>query len=597
MKIYIRLLKYIQPYIFTLFAAIFCMVIFALTNGLMAYLIGPVMKFLFASGVSEEIRFIPFDLLSIPREHMVVAVPLIIFAVALVKGISYFGQSYLMGHVGQRVVADIRTKLCRHIMDLPVTYFSNTTTGTLISRVTNDTDMLQNTTVDSLATLLREGLTIFVLAAVVISSDWKLSIVAFIAFPIAIYPMMRFGKKMKRVSTERQVTMGRMTGLLHEAISGIRVVKAFCMEMYESMRLRDENERYARLRLKAIKVRSISSPMMELLGVAGFALTIWYAAYRIQSGELRPEAFLSFFASILMLYRPIKALNGVNLNILQGVAAAERVFQVMDTPGEEEKREGAIEIQGVNEGIDFKDLSFKYGKEWILKGVNLEVKKGEVIAIVGASGAGKTTLVNLIPRFYEVTGGAILIDGVDIRDMTIQSLRCQIAVVSQQVILFNDTIGRNISYGDFGKNEEDVIVAARAANAHGFIEKLADGYDTLIGEGGFRLSGGERQRISIARAIYKNSPLLILDEATSSLDTESEFEVQKGLNNLLQGRTAFVIAHRLSTIRNADRIVVLAEGVVKEIGKHDELLALGGEYSRLYSMQFGSSICNDNVLK
>ncbi|MFQ5586716.1 MAG: ABC transporter transmembrane domain-containing protein [Thermodesulfobacteriota bacterium] len=322
MKTYLRLLRYMGPYSLALIVAIVSMVTFALSNGAMAYLIGPVLKFLFSAGSPEEIQLIPFDLLVFPREWLTIIIPLLIFFVAFIKGVSFFGQSYLMGFVGQRVVTDLRSKLYRHILNLPINSFSKTTTGTLISRITNDTAILQGSTVNSLATLLREGLTIIVLAIVVVWSDWRLSLAAFVAFPLAVYPMMKFGKKMKRVSTEGQVTIGRMTALLHEAIAGIRIVKAFCMETYESLRFREENERFTKLQLKAIKVRSISSPLMEWFGAVGFALTIWYAAYRIHSGTLRPEAFMSFFAAVLMLYRPVKALNGVNLNISQGIAAA-----------------------------------------------------------------------------------------------------------------------------------------------------------------------------------------------------------------------------------------------------------------------------------
>ncbi|MDO8426990.1 MAG: ATP-binding cassette domain-containing protein, partial [Deltaproteobacteria bacterium] len=297
------------------------------------------------------------------------------------------------------------------------------------------------------------------------------------------------------------------------------------------------------------------------------------------------EVFISFFASVIMFYQPIKALNGVNLNIQQGLAAAVRIFDVMDESAEAEKAGGAI-LSGVNDSVEFKGVSFRYGGELVLKEIDLKVKRGEVLAIVGSSGAGKTTFVNLIPRFYDVSNGAIFIDGKDIRDFMLKSLRSQVSIVSQQVILFNDTVKRNIAYGVTDVSDEEVILAAKAANAHDFISRLPKGYDTIIGEGGVRLSGGERQRLSIARAVLKNAPVLILDEATSSLDTESEHEVQRAIANLMEGRTTFVIAHRLSTVRNADRIIVLANGNIKEMGRHEELLNLRGEYSRLYSMQF-----------
>ncbi|TAN64071.1 lipid A export permease/ATP-binding protein MsbA [bacterium] len=586
MKTYLRILKLLPPYKTQFIAAFVCMAAFALSNGAMAYLIGPVMKFLFSNEAGAPIKFLPLDLFTVPKEKMLVAIPLIIIGVAVVKGLSSYGQSYFMGYIGQGVVRDIRKKLYQHILSLPVNYFSHTPTGVLMSRLTNDVGLLQSATSETISTVLKQGLTIVVLAGVVISLDWKLALAASVALPLSVYPMRRLGKKMKKISTQGQVSMGALTALLHEAIAGIRIVKAFCMEGYETERFDKENVRFTKNQLRTIKVRAISSPLMETLGAVGFAITIWYAAYRINSGTLTAEAFVSFFASVIMFYQPIKALNGVNLNIQQGLSAAVRIFEVLDIPKEVEKPSGALTLSGVNTAVEFKEVSFKYQNDHVLSGVNLSVKKGELIAIVGSSGAGKTTFVNLIPRFYDVTGGNILIDGTDIRDLSLKSLRSQIAIVSQQIILFNDTVKGNIAYGDLKKSDAEITDAAKAANAHDFVSRLPQGYDTLIGEGGVRLSGGERQRLSIARAILKNAPLLILDEATSSLDTESELEVQKGLSNLMQGRTTFVIAHRLSTVRNADRIIVLSGRGIKEMGKHDDLMESGGEYSRLYSMQF-----------
>ncbi len=585
MNTYLRILKLLPRYRAQLFLAFVFMVGFAASNGAMAYLIGPVMKYLFSTG-GGSVSIIPFNLFTIPAERMKTAVPLAILIVAVVKGVSSYGQSYLMGYVGQGVVSDIRDKLYGHILSLPVDYFTDNPTGVLISRLTNDVNLLQSTTSEAIATVLKQSLTIIILAVVVISLDWKLALAASIALPLSVYPMRKLGKKINRDSTEGQVTMGTMTALLHEAIAGIKIVKAFCMEGYESGRFSKENERFTRYQLKTVKVRSISTPLMETLGAAAFAVTIWYAAYRISHGTLKPENFISFFASVIMLYQPIKGLNGVNLNIQQGLSAATRIFDILDRPAETVKAGGAAEATGINEGVEFRKVSFRYGGAWVLKDIDLKVKKGEVLAIVGGSGAGKTTFVNLIPRFYDCSGGQILFDGKDIRDFTLKSLRSQVAIVSQQVVLFNDTVRRNIAYGDFKRSDPEITRAAKAANAHEFISKLPDGYDTLIGEGGVRLSGGERQRLSIARAILKDAPILILDEATSSLDTGSELEVQKALTNLMKGRTTFVIAHRLSTIRNADRIIVLAGGGIKEMGRHDDLLNSGGEYYRLYSLQF-----------
>jgi len=588
MKGYLRTLRLLIPYKGSFAIALICMFGYALSNGAMAYLIGPVMKFLFVSADGGTgVTLVPFKLFSVPRESMLVAIPIAIIIVGVVKGLSSFGQTYFMGFVGQGVVRDIRNDLYDHILEMPVGYFSSTSTGEIVSRLTNDVNLLQMTTSDALTTLLKQGLSIIVLAAVIIGMDWKLSLVATIVLPLCFYPLRRFGKKMKRVSTKGQETMGAMMALITEAISGIRIVKAFCMEGYESGRFKEENERLTKYRLKAIRVRSISSPLMEAVGAVGFALTIWYASHRIATGELRPEAFISFFAATIMLYQPVKSLNGVNLNIQNGLAAATRIFNVIDMKRETDMALGRAELRGVEREVAFKSVSFGYGDKLVLDNISINVKPGEVLALVGSSGAGKTTFVNLLPRFYEVTSGAIMIDGVNIKELSLRSLRSNIAIVSQQIVLFNDTVTNNIAYGDTERSSEEVISAAKAANAHEYISRLPQGYDTIIGESGVRLSGGERQRLSIARAILKNAPLLILDEATSSLDTESELEVQKGLENLMAGRTTFVIAHRLSTVRSATRIIVLSGGKIIETGRHEELIKKDGEYARLYSMQFG----------
>ncbi|MBI5681792.1 MAG: ATP-binding cassette domain-containing protein [Deltaproteobacteria bacterium] len=595
MKLYFKILKFVVPHWFYLVCAVLCMAVLAFSTGAMAYLIGPAMKFLFTNESNDILKFVPSGFINFDKARKIYVIPLLIIALAIVKGFSFFGQAYLMGYIGQRVVLDIREKLYRQILLLPVPFFTKTHTGTLISRVTNDVNQIQSTAAESFAALIRSTLSIIALTSVIIIQDLKLAMVALIAFPFAIYPLIRFSKKIRKVSAQGNVTMGTITSLLQEAISGIRIVKAFCMELYEELKFKKESERLNKLQMKGILVRSISPPVMEMFGVISFALTILYASSRIENGDLRPEGFISFFAAVLMLFQPIKALSGVNLNIQKGLAAASRVFEIFDIKEEVIDKSDAMVLKDTIKEVEFRDVSFRYGENWVLRGISTRVKSGEVIAIVGTSGGGKTTLVNLIPRFYDVLDGSIMIDGVDIRDIKLKSLREHIAIVSQQVILFNDTVKRNIAYGDFAKADEEIIASAKAANAHNFIEKLQHGYDTFIGEGGIRLSGGERQRLSIARAILKNAPILILDEATSSLDTESEIEVQKGLNNLMYGRTTLVIAHRLSTIRNADRIIVLAGGTIKEHGRHDELLKLNGEYSRIYNMQFHDT--RENLLK
>ena len=586
MRLYLRLLKFLLPYWLKLVVALVCMVVFAVANGLMAYLIGPAIKLLFDKDKAPQGYGIPTDIVTFfSTQDMQILLPLAIIAVALIRGISSYGNTYYMGYVGQRVIADLRRRLYEHLLELPYEFFVRNPAGGLTSRLTNDINLLEKATADTLVHAFKHGLSVVVLVVIIVMMDWQLALVGGIAFPIAIYPAMRFGRRIKNISRKGQVTLGDMASIIHEAIKGIRVVKGFGMKRYEVERFSEENERFSRYRTRAIKIRGISSPFMETFASVTFALTIWYASYRISAGTLTPEAFLTFFAGTVMLYQPVRVLNGVYLNLQQGLGSAQRIFELLDTPTEALK-DGTRQCRGLEDSIEFKDVSFAYGQREVLRGINLKVRKGERIAIVGSSGVGKSTLVNLIPRFYDVTGGSILIDGVDIREFSLESLRRQISIISQDVVLFNDTVRNNIAYGRPDIKLDDVVRAAQSANAHQFIEELPQGYDTVIGEGGIRLSGGQRQRLSIARAILKDAPILIMDEATSSLDAESERAVQQGLKNLMEGRTTFVIAHRFSTIKDATRIVVLAGGTIAEVGSHEELMQKSGEYRRLYSLQF-----------
>lgn len=569
MALYLRLLQFVKPYWFKLALAMLFMSLVAGTNGLSAFIVKPVLDKIFFEKNADMLVIIPFG------------VVLIYFS----KGLFEYLQAYLMGYVGQKVVNDIRNLVFRSLQRQPLSFFDKTPTGVSISRIINDVSLVQSTVSDAFTAIMKDAFSIIALVFVVFYRDWKLATIALIILPFSAYPIIVFGKKLRRISIDTQRTMARLTSFLHETITGQRIVKAFSMEDYENRRFVMENHNLFKINLKRYKIRAMSHPVMEVLGGIAVSIIIWYGGREVISGASTPGNFFSFTAALLMLYEPIKRLNKENHNVQQGLAASQRVFEIIDREPEIVEKKDAIELNRVGGDIEFKDVFFKYEDKIILRNFNLTIKQNEVIAVVGESGAGKTTLVNLIPRLYDVVSGSILVDNVDIRDVTLNSLRKNIALVTQDTILFNDSIKTNIAYGvdpDMARVEE----AARTAYAHDFIMKLAKGYDTMVGEKGARLSGGQKQRIAIARALYKNAPILILDEATSSLDTASELEVQKALENLVKGRTTIIIAHRLSTVMNADRIIVIDGGTIIQQGTHSQLLESDGAYKRLYDLQF-----------
>jgi len=568
--IFKRMLLLVKPHWRRLAIAMVCMLGVGASTAASAYLVKPVLDDIFVNKDVAMLRILP----------------IVVLVVIIVKGLCAWGNLFFMNFVGQKIVTQLRQQIYDHLQSLSLSFFDRTATGNMMSRITNDVTMIQGAVSDAVTGMLKDAFSVVALTGVIFYRDWKLAMGAMIVLPFAFFPVVKFGRMLRRVSTKSQQSMGDITVILHETISGNRIVKAFGMEDYEKRRFAAENEKYFDYIMKSVAVRALSSPIMEFLGGLGIVFIIWFGGFSIIQGNSTPGNFFSFFTAVLLLYEPVKRLSNMNNTLQQGIAAAHRVYEILDTPPGIKDRPGAITLPPITKGIELRDVHFRYNDDPVLAEIYLKVAPGEIVAIVGTSGSGKTTLVNLIPRLYEVTSGAILIDGTDIRDVTVSSLRAQIGIVTQQTILFNDTVRNNIAYGDIHRSEEDIAAAAKAANAYDFIMKTPKGFDTMVGEQGVCLSGGERQRICIARAILKNAPILILDEATSSLDSESELEVQKALENLMKGRTTLVIAHRLSTVKNADHIVTLAGGRIVEEGRHEELLKKGGEYRRLYELQF-----------
>jgi subfamily B ATP-binding cassette protein MsbA len=568
--IYIRVLKFVRPYWPRLLAAMFCMGVVSAITAVFALL---------TKNVLDDI-FINKD------KFMLTVIPLAFICLGVIKGFFGFGEGYLMNYVGQRVVANMRYQLYSHLQTLSLSFFDRTPTGVLMARITNDVNSIQGAVSDAVTGMIKDAITALGLICVIFYRDWLLALIAIFVFPLAAFPFIQFSRKLRKISKRTLETMAYISTFLQETIFGHRIVKAFNMEAYENRRFGDANEKYFKYLMKRVKIRSLSNPVMEWMAYLGIGSFVWVGGYRVISGGMSVGDFFSFMTAMAMLYDPLRGLSKVNLVIQEGIVAARRVFAILDLKPEVTDAPDARPLSSFSREIEYHDVSFRYADEMVLKRISFTVKRGEKVALVGSSGAGKTTLVNILPRFYDVAKGTVTIDGMEIRKATLQSLRDQIGVVGQQTLLFNDTVRNNIAYGRPDIPEAEVIKAAKMADAHHFILKLPQGYDTIIGEQGVRLSGGQRQRISIARALLKNAPILILDEATSSLDTESEREVQQALDRLMEKRTVLVIAHRLSTVRNVDRILVLSGGEIIEEGVHRELMAMDGEYKKLYELQF-----------
>ncbi|MEQ1758984.1 MAG: ABC transporter transmembrane domain-containing protein [Vicinamibacterales bacterium] len=564
-----RLVRYARPYRWRLAAAMAATIVYGMAS----------------AGVASQVQPILDDVLP-SRERLGLTIS-IVLGLYLVKGLGGYLSGYWMADVGQRVVRDLRLTLFTHILGQSAAFFSSQTSGRLTSRITNDVGQVQQAVSETLGDLARESLALIGFTALLFYYDARLAIVCLTGAPLIVYPLARLGQRVRRTTRRSQEALAHITHLSAEAFTGHRIVKAFGAEAREASKFQAAAERLYRTNLTVTSALSALPPLMEVIGGLAFAVALWYGSQEIVAQRLTTGEFIGFITALFMMYAPAKKLSRVSANMQQAMAAADRIFELLDTHSEVTERPDATPLAPFHDAIVFRDVSFSYegAEQQTLRGVNLTVQAGQTVAIVGRSGAGKTTLANLIARFYDVTGGSIVIDGRDIRDVTIRSLRAQIGMVTQETVLFDDTIAANIAFGRPDATPEQIEAAARAAHAHEFIVGLEDGYDTMMGERGHRVSGGQRQRISIARALLRDSPILILDEATSALDAESEMLVQDALSTLMMNRTSLVIAHRLSTVRRADAIVVLERGRIVEAGTHDGLLAAGGPYAKLYELQ------------
>lgn len=567
---YKRLLKYLQPYGKRFFQALFAMVCVAALTALPMWLL------------KEIVDNALIGKNSVLLLEIVILIPFIY----LLKGVFVYVQDYLMYYIAHKVTLDIRDDLFAHLQSLSFDFYDKAPTGKIISRLTNDVSILETALVRIPATLVRDGLTLIFLIGLLFYLHWKFALISLVAFPLSTYPLIKFSKKMRRISQEGQTKMAELYALIQELVFGINVVKSFTQEEKEIARFHQENRNFFNIIMRFIRTEILSRPVMELIGAVAGSFILLYGGYDVIRGAWKPGAFFAFLGAALSAYNPIKSFTGLNPQLQQALSASERIFNLLDEKPAITEPTGAKILPSFKKEIVYENVWFTYdGEDYILKNVNLTVNQGEIIALVGPSGAGKTTLINLLPRFYDIQKGKITIDGHNLKELNLKSLRNQIGMVTQEIILFNDTVKKNIAYAKPTATDEEIVKAAKIANAHEFILNLPEKYDTVVGERGIMLSGGERQRIAIARAILKNAPILILDEATSALDVESEKLVYEALDRLMENRTTLVIAHRLSTIRRANKIVIFDQGEIIAYGKHEELMEKCELYKKLYQIQ------------
>ena len=579
-----RLLSYLKPYKLRFGTALAAMAVYGATDGAVPYLLKRVLDDVFGNH----------------NEQLLWNVVWLIVAFAVIRGLFGFLERYLIASVGLSIVRDVRNDIVRHLLKLSDTFFQRETSGSILTRISNDTLQVRTVLTDTMGAFLRDSIRVVALLCVAVYLDPTLGLIAFIGFPLGVIPVLKLGKKVRKLSRQSQDRFGSIAGFTQELIHGQRVVKMFCREETEAARFAAENAKLTETLIKAEKTGAMAGPTNEVLASAAIAAVILYGGMSVMGGVRTQGDFIAFITAMFLLYEPLKKLGRMSTNYQIGISASQRIFALLDAEPEIKDLPNAKDVKLFRPRVEFKDVSYTYQRseeskvsaDYALRNINLTIASGEKLALVGMSGGGKSTLVGLLPRFYDVTSGNVLVDGVDVRNFTLRSLRQQVAYVSQHTFLFNDTIFANIAYGKDGATEAEVRAAAKAAYAEEFIDRLPRGFNTIMGEGGFSVSGGERARISIARAILRDAPILILDEATASLDSQAEREVTQAIENLIANKTVIIIAHRLSTIANVDRIAVLSRGQLVELGTHDELFTLDGEYAKLYRLQQLESVQN-----